>query len=118
MSSLDESMAVPSQRRGLAIHAGDLDPGRGLIAKQSDIAGMHGKHPTIVPVARDINLMQASFGGALGGLIAATKIIVMKGNEFAAGYREIQRELLRGGDRSAAYRLPFLQDGADAGRQM
>jgi hypothetical protein len=114
--SLDESTAVPTESSRLAVDAGYLDQGCILIAKQSNIARVHGKHPPVLSFGRDIDFVQTSRGAAVDGLVGASKVIEMKGDEFAARNGEIERKLLRGGKRSTAGGLPRLDDGADSMR--
>lgn len=85
--------------------------------KQSNVAGVHGKHTAISPLHRVIYFVQAPIGFAKDRAGAATKIIEMKGDEFTAGNRKIERKLLSGGYRSSANALPFSYDSAKSRRQ-
>ncbi|HEY8332913.1 MAG TPA: hypothetical protein VIQ05_03885 [Tardiphaga sp.] len=116
--SLDESAAIPTESSCLAVDAGYLDQGCILIAKQSNIASVHGKHPPVLSFGRDIDFVQTSRGAAVDGLVGASKVIEMKGHEFAAWNGEIERKLRRGSKRSTTGYLPPLDDGAESPRQV
>lgn len=116
--SLDKPPTVPSHCRYLAVDRGDLDRRRVSVANQANIAGVHGKHPTVSPVSREIDLVQAPLCGALDRLVATPKIIEMESDEFTTGNSEIECELLSRGDGASADGLPFLNDSANTSRQM
>ena len=63
--SLDKSVAIPSECSCLTIYAGYFNHNSILVAKQSDIAGVHRKDSTIPSFISDIYFVQTSFGVAM-----------------------------------------------------
>jgi hypothetical protein len=60
--------------------------------------------------------VQAAACIAEHGLVLATEVIKVKRNELSAAYGKVKRELLRGGNRSAAGSLPFSYPRPNFGR--
>jgi hypothetical protein len=118
LPSLDKSAAIPTERSFLAIDGGYLHQCRIPITKQPNIARVNRKHPMVLSPARDIDLVETSCRTAVDRLVAATKIIKMKGYKLSAGNVEIQCKLLRDCNRSTTGCLPFLDDGAESTRQI
>jgi hypothetical protein len=93
-----------------------LDQGGVLLTDQPNIASINSEHPTIPSSTRGIDFMQAAACIAKHGLVLATEVVKVKRKELSAGYCEVKRKLLRGGNRNAAGSLQLSYPRTDFGR--